>query len=103
MRNISAHFVISTSTVPHIDDNNSFTIYPNPAKGEHITIQITAFDGWVNIEITDINGRLIIREKEQVHPGKGVQLPVASITNGIYLVSISSDNFNQYQTIVIGS
>jgi len=100
-KNITAHFVLSTSTIPHIADNNNIITYPNPAKGEHITIQIPAFEGRVNIEITDINGRFLIRKNEQVYPGKGVQLPITSLTNGIYLVSISSDNFKQYQRLII--
>ena len=100
-KNITAHFVLSTSSNPEISDIHNITAYPNPAKGENINIQIPAFEGMVNIEITDINGRLIISRNEHVNSSRVVQLPINSINNGIYIISISSGNFRHHQKLII--
>ena len=101
-KNITAHFVLATSSIPNIADIDNITTYPNPALGENINIQISAFEGMVNIEITDINGRLIISRNEHVYRNTVVQLPINNINNGIYIISICSDNFRHLQTLIIG-
>jgi hypothetical protein len=101
-KNITAHFVLSTSSNPETADIHNITAYPNPAKGENINIQISAFEGMINIEITDINGRLIISRNEHVYRNRVVQLPINDINNGIYIISISSGNFRHHQKLIIG-
>jgi hypothetical protein len=100
-KNITAHFVLSTASVQNIADSYNIIVYPNPAKGEIITIQIPDVEGVVDIEITDINGRLVIGRNEQVYCYEVVQLPKNSLDNGIYLISISSDNFRHHQKLII--
>jgi len=101
-KNITAHFVLSTSSIPNNADFDKICTYPNPAKGEIINIQISAVEGMVKIELTDINGRLIISRNEHLNSSRVVQLPIDNLNSGIYIISISSDNFKQNQKLIIG-
>ncbi len=101
-KDITAHFVLATSSMTNIADFNNITVYPNPAKGENINIQFPAVEGMVIIEITDINGRLVMSRNEHVNRNRVVQLQINTINNGIYFISISSANFRHYQKLIIG-
>jgi len=101
-KNITAHFVLSTSSVPKLADIHNIIAYPNPAKGEAITIQITDVECMVNIEIIDANGRSVLSKNEHIDGKRLVQLPIKEIRNGIYVLSISSDHFRHHQKLIIG-
>jgi hypothetical protein len=99
-KNITAHFVLSTSSIPKHEEIQNISIYPNPAKGKSIHIQFSAPEGMANVEITDINGRLILSRSEHVN-NKVIQLPINNLNNGIYILSISSDHFTHNQKLII--
>lgn len=101
-KNITAHFKESTAAIQDLADSGNIIVYPNPAKGENITVQIPDVEGMVNIELTDINKRLVIGINEQVYSHRVVQLPVNNLINGIYIISISSGDFNRTQKLIIG-
>jgi len=101
-KNITAHFVLSTSSTPKPADIQNIITYPNPANGETITIQITDVECMINIEIIDVNGRLVFSKNEHIDGNRPVQLPIKEIGNGIYILSISSDHFRHNQKLVIG-
>jgi len=100
-KNINAHFVSDPTSVATITGDESVIVYPNPANGQHINIQIPACEDIVNITITDINGRLIGSGNEQVNSGKVVQLPIFNLNDGICFISISSDGFKHHQKLII--
>jgi hypothetical protein len=100
-KSITANFVLSTTSVPDITGNEDITVYPNPAKGENINIQISAVEDMVNIKITDVNGRLIIRRDEYVYGSEVIQLPITQMYSGIYIVTITSSDFTNYQKLIL--
>jgi len=101
-KNITAHFVLSTSSTPKLVDIQNIITYPNPARGETITIQITDVECMINIKIIDVNGRLVFSKNEHIDGNRPVQLPIKEIGNGIYILSISSDHFRHHQKLIIG-
>lgn len=101
-KNITAHFVLTTGSTPELADVQNIITYPNPAKGESITIQITDVQCLVNIEITDVNGRLVLSTNEHIDGKRLVQVPIKEMRNGIYIISISSDQFRHKQKLIIG-
>jgi len=101
-KNITAHFVLSTSSTPKPADIRDISTYPNPAKGGSITIRITDVECEVNIEIIDVNGRLVLSKNEHIDGNRSFQLPIKEIVNGIYIISISSDHFRHHQKLIIG-
>jgi hypothetical protein len=101
-KNITAHFVSTTGSTPGLAAAQNIITYPNPARGESITIQITNVQCLVNIEIIDVNGRLVLSKNEDIDGTRLVQLPIKELPDGIYLLSISSDQFRHNQKLIIG-
>ena len=100
-KNITAHFVLFPTSVPDVAGYEDITVYPNPAKGENINIQISAVEDMVNIKITDFNGRVIISRNEYVYGSEVIQLPIINMYNGIYIVTITSSYFTNYQKLIL--
>ena len=76
------------------------TVYPNPAsnvvnlnsKGEH-----EAF----NINIIDVNGRVVMTNNESLVAGAEVSIDVSSLSTGVYLIELTNNNVkNTYRLIV---
>jgi len=55
----------------------------------------------VNIKITDVNGRLIIRRDEYVYGSEVIKLPITQMYSGIYIVTITSSDFTNYQKLIL--
>jgi hypothetical protein len=65
---------------------NSFEIYPNPASDEiHIRL---AENGIFNIEISDINGRLVLSIDRQ-YINEKMTLDVSEFANGFYVIQLN--------------
>jgi len=100
-KNITAHFVLSSTSVPEVAGNENITIYPNPAEGENIHILFPAVEETVNIKITDVNGRLVISRDEYVRSSEVIRLPIAKMCSGIYFVIVTSGDFTSSQKLIL--
>ena len=72
----------------------SISVYPNPANGYFtIDAKLSGIDNYINIELFDLQGRLVLNEKhfpESADFVKNIQLN--SIAAGIYLLKVSDKN-----------
>jgi hypothetical protein len=72
----------------------SISVYPNPANGYFtIDAKLSGIDNYINIELFDLQGRLVLSEKhipESTEFVKNIQLN--SISAGIYLLKVSDKN-----------
>ncbi len=80
--------------------SSNVTVYPNPFA-DYINISIPGINSEVNIEISDITGRIIKR----IHPEKSMsnrieEIVLSELNSGIYLAKISSDNGSVVKRIV---
>jgi hypothetical protein len=100
-KNITAHFVPSTTSASYISENEGFTIYPNPANSEEINIQIPADKDLVNIKITNVNGSLIMSRDEYANSSGVIQIPAAWMYKGIYIVRVTTGDFTGYQRLIL--
>ena len=67
----------------------SFTIYPNPAK-DFININFSeSFNEDYKIELIDIQGRKVYESSTQLQTN---QIPVAQLTNGLYLLMLKNSS-----------
>ena len=71
-------------------------VYPNPAT-DHINFALTGIQGTVLIELFDMQGRLIISKEASGN----MYLPVATLTNGLYLYRISYNGKIQQGKIIV--
>lgn len=66
------------------------TIYPNPSKGENITIDAKNTIG--KVEVYDLNGRLL--KTNEINTSNG-QLEIKSLSKGIYILKIQ-DSYGRF-------
>jgi hypothetical protein len=81
----------------HTEDNNSataaqFNVYPNPSSNR-ITFTTNLSNTRLNLDIMDINGRLI---KSYECNGSNKVMDVSGFKNGVYILKISSKDFNSF-------
>ncbi len=100
-KSITAHFVLTTGTAPEQAEIQNIIAYPNPARGESLSIQITDVQSMINIEIIDVNGRSVLNKNEQIDGNRLLQVPIIEMPDGIYFLSVSSDQFRHNQKLVI--
>ena len=81
--------------------NDLFSIQPNPAN-EYINILATeSISNEVNVTLSDITGRAIMKEKRLIHSGENlVNLPI-DLSAGLYLLSINGEDFLYTEKLVI--
>src|SRR5690606_7547785 len=70
-------------------DNNDFTIYPNPNKGD-FTVKLNQNSiGKSSIKITDISGRIIY---QTIISGSQFDIKLPNVTSGNYFFEIENNN-----------
>jgi hypothetical protein len=82
----------SEVSVDEIDNQASWTIYPNPATSI-ISIQVKDLISDVyDLKISDLSGRTVVLEKAMINSGnQNIQLNINDLARGSYLLSLSSD------------
>ena len=70
-------------------------IYPNPAKNE-ITVQTTSIKGFT-VELRSATGALLQNLKTE---GNLHRINLSNLSNGVYFVTVKSDNFYHTQRIM---
>lgn len=78
--------VDTNTSIENITAQNTYDIYPNPAKDVLYLESETGQD--VYITITDVAGRVMQRHKAS---GTKISLPVSELHTGVYILTISND------------
>ena len=76
---------------------NTLQIYPNPTQDE-LTISTRSGLGEATIKLTDLNGRTVLSIKQELLDT--VSLNMRELQDGIYVLSITGDNFNFVEKVV---
>ena len=80
-----------------IMDNGQFTMYPNPAK-TFIRLNVETLIGAGSIVVTDLYGKTV---KNQTLSMGNNTVDIASLSKGIYLVSVQTANGKKTQKLVV--
>jgi hypothetical protein len=72
---------------------NEFSLFPNPAKNS-ISIKLSNDNLATKIAIFDLTGKLILSQKLENNPENTIS--IASLTKGIYMVSVETENGVSY-------
>ncbi|HUM48316.1 MAG TPA: fibronectin type III domain-containing protein, partial [Chitinophagales bacterium] len=97
------HFTTSSSRLAEVMSENSFSIYPNPAK-EEISLQLAVGSTYpVSIRVYDLNGKeMATWLNDQMTEGMHtLSFNVASFAKGIYFVRMISGNGIQNQKLIV--
>lgn len=77
----------SAMVIGEEESNTTYSVYPNPTK-DKLTIASSDFEEIMNVQVMDINGKVM--STEQITSGS--TLDVNKLSSGIYFVLISSAN-----------
>lgn len=80
---------ISMTGINTLSNDNSFSIYPNPASN-NITINFSSSSKNISIKIYDATGRLV-KEIENVKSGEN-NISVSELENGLYLLNLYDES-----------
>ena len=80
-------------SVNNINNTFNLSIYPNPAN-DRTTIQIISERRQeININITDILGKVVLSENRTIHEGINIEeINIDNLKTGIYSIDINIDN-----------
>ncbi|MDP9959625.1 M28 family peptidase [Chryseobacterium lathyri] len=94
------HFAVASTTTLATDDvqtENSLEairIYPNPAR-DVLNIELSEGHNNFKVEISDMNGRLILNAENEK------KINTSNLTNGMYMVTVKSDQNSITKKIII--
>ena len=82
--------------------NEDFTIYPNPAN-KMFYAQINSNDATIAVmNITDVSGKQVMQQTLKLQTGtQNISVDVASLTPGLYFVSVVNNGKSSTQKLVI--
>ena len=83
-----------------IDKKGSFTLYPNPNKGD-FTILFADFLPSFAVNVVDQSGRIVFERKYDTQLDLEQRISLESIASGIYFVKVSSDQGTTVKKIVV--
>lgn len=94
------HFAVATTSLLGTNETaantlESIKIYPNPAK-DFLNIELPKDVKNFNLEITDLNGRLILTNENET------KINVSGLVNGAYLCTIKANDKVAVRKIIIG-
>lgn len=73
-------------------DENSFTVYPNPATGELNVLFNSSSSTRVTVNVYDITGKLVMSNQSSAAEGNNqVKLDLSGVERGTYFVNLQTD------------
>jgi len=88
-----------TTDVGEINEDFKLKVYPNPAKGQ-ITIETEGISGAVNINLTDMSGRIV--KTVQIADGSvSTILDISSLPKGAYIINMFNNNRQYSKKIIV--
>ena len=102
--NTTTQFAVTNKTTANtkIESANNFMVYPNPASA---SVNISYFSEGANesnLNIVDINGRLIKTQRVQISDGDNtINIETENIESGIYFVQIRNEQDTEIQRLII--
>ena len=82
------------------DKKNSFTLYPNPNKGD-FTILFADYLSSFSVNVVDQSGRIVFDKKYDTQLDLEQNISLENIASGIYFVKVSSDQGTMVKKIVV--
>lgn len=89
----------TTLGVNYFENEDFFRVYPNPTNGI-INIRINNYVGKANLQIVDINGRIVYQANDNnFNVEKSIDL--SNFQSGMYILKVSADDFNFTEKIIL--
>lgn len=86
--------------VNQFNNDNVFSVYPNPAPKGQLNIRINQYVGKINIQVVDLNGRIVYKlDDVDFNIEKSINLN--SLQKGMYIIKVSNESINFTEKIII--
>lgn len=79
-------------------EKDGFMMYPNPASGQ-VTIQLDTTQNEVNVEFIDVQGRIILQQKN--YSGSSFTFNIHTLPKGIYFIKVTTNTTSYSQKLII--
>ncbi|MCS6904513.1 MAG: fibronectin type III domain-containing protein [Bacteroidia bacterium] len=80
----------------------SLSIFPNPNNGYFVASYFANASGEVNLTITDLNGRLLLKDIFVVEPGiNEIPIRLTHVQRGIYILQAEQNGYITYQKLIV--
>lgn len=99
--NSSTVYISTPSGIATINQQQGFTLYPNPAKHILNIRNNTTLPSVVTVEITNLNGATVYYQNQVNLSQTTVSIDIRDFTNGVYFVNIYNNDIRQQQKIVV--
>ncbi len=83
----------------YFQNENAVVVYPNPTSGD-VTIKINNYSGFLEIQLFDLNGRLIL-EKNSDSFSIEEQVSLKGISSGIYILKLKGQNISTSKKLIV--
>lgn len=90
--------IIDSSLSSSDFENNGFSLFPNPAK-ETFTVKSSTTNLATSINVFDLTGKLLFTKKLNESPENTIA--TTSLSKGIYLISVETNNGTNYTTKLV--
>ena len=94
-----ARFITENS----VNSHNDFSIYPNPNKGDFVTLHLNKVneESFVKVDIYDLNGKLVWN-KHFSNPSQILTLQLKNeLSNGVYTLSVLNEESVEFKKLII--
>ncbi|MFN0202829.1 MAG: T9SS type A sorting domain-containing protein [Bacteroidia bacterium] len=92
---------VMVSVEDGLSPTKAFSVYPNPTQFELFIDTKVSHSQTVNLELMDINGRVLKEASEIVSPNNPQRLGLEGITSGIYLLRVTSDEQEEVFKVMV--
>ena len=87
-----------TFAINYFENNDYLRIAPNPSNGLY-NIKISNYVGKINLEVVDLNGRLIL-DNQDIDFDNEKTIDLSSYQSGIYLLKVIGEKLNYTQKLI---
>ncbi len=92
----------SLPTVNEAPATTAFTLYPNPADNTFNVLTNNETEGTYNLRVTDITGKTMINRSLHLEKGnQTINVDAATLSSGIYFVTLTNNGQGHTQKLVI--
>lgn len=87
------------SVIKVMETDAELFVYPNPSAGD-VTLRLPEFDGAIQIELTDVSGKLLNVNKSLAGTNE-VHMQTSVLPKGVYFIKAHSKEFSEIRKLII--
>ena len=92
--------VMNDVSINNALSNVNMTIYPNPNNG-HYTMVINGYTGEINMEVIDLAGQLVYKEKLDATTNFNAKFDMSTLAKGVYYIKLTNKDGVKTQKLII--